>query len=93
MSTTKADIVSNDMTGANLVALSSVTDLVNELMYNKCDAIVLDGAVALQYPESNSDLVVANVSLGEAAPLPGCSEKGDPNGLLESIKQDHCRAD
>ena len=87
MSTTKADIVSNDMTGANLVALSSVTDLVNELMYNKCDAIVLDGAVALQYAESNSDLVVANVSLGEAAPYRVVVKKGDPNGLLESINK------
>ncbi len=85
MSTTKADIVTNDMTGANLVALSSVTDLVNELMYDKCDAIVLDGAVALQYAASNSDLVVADVSLGEAAPYRVIVEKGDPKGLLESI--------
>lgn len=87
MSTTKADIVNEQMTGANLVALSSVNDLVNELVYDKCDAIVLDGAVALQYAESNSDLVVADVSLGEAAPYRVTVQKGDPKGLLESINK------
>ena len=87
MSTTKADIVNEQMTGANLVALSSVNDLVNELVYDKCDAIVLDGAVALQYAESNSDLIVADVSLGEAAPYRVTVQKGDPKGLLESINK------
>ena len=66
MSTTKADIVSNDMPGANLVALSSVTDLVNELAYGKCDAIVINGKVALEYAAANEDLAVAAVSLGAA---------------------------
>ena len=87
MSTTKADIVTNDMTDANLVALSSVNDLVNELVYDKCDAIVLDGAVAMQYAESNSDLVVADVELGVAAPYRVTVKKGDPKGLLESINK------
>lgn len=40
--TTKADIVTNDMPGANLVALQLVTDLVNQLMYDKVDAVVVD---------------------------------------------------
>ena len=50
------------MEGANLVSLSLVTDLVNELVYGKVDAIVVDGAVAEQYAESNPDLVVAAAS-------------------------------
>lgn len=83
--TTKVDIVNNDMTGANLVALTTVTDLVNELVYDKCDAIVLDGAVAMQYAESNSDLVISSVELGEALPFCVAVQKGDPSGLLESI--------
>ena len=37
--TTKADIVTNDMPGANLVALQLVTDLVNQLMYDKLSLI------------------------------------------------------
>ena len=41
------------MEGANLVSLSLVTDLVNELVYGKVDAIVVDGAVAEQYAEAN----------------------------------------
>lgn len=83
--TMKAEIVLNDMTGANFVGLTTVSDLVNELVYDKCDAIVLDGAVALQYAAANEDLVVADVSLGEAYPYAVAVSKGDPKGLLESI--------
>ena len=83
--TTKADIVTNEMNGANLVALTSVLDLVNELVYDKCDAIVLDGAVALDYADSNADLVVSAVELGEALPFRVAVQKGDPAGLLEGF--------
>lgn len=85
--TTKADIVNDDMTGANLVALTSVLDLVNQLTYDKVDAIVLDGAVAMQYAEANEDLVVADVDLGEAYPYCVAVQKGDPSGLLKSINE------
>ena len=37
--TTKADLVTSDMPGANLVGLTSVNDLVNQLVYDKVDAI------------------------------------------------------
>ena len=83
--TTKAELVTSDFTGANLVALTSVLDLVNQLSYDKVDAIVLDGAVALQYAQANEDLVVANVDLGAALPYCVAVQKGDPKGLLESI--------
>ena len=85
--TTKADIVTNDLEGANLVALTSVTDLVNQLVYDKVDAVVLDGAVALQYAQSNPDLVVADVSLGDAYPYCVAVQKGDPKGLLPVINE------
>ena len=83
--TTKADLVSSELPAANLVALTSVNDLVNQLVYDKVDAILLDGAVALQYAESNSELVVADVSLGEAYPYCVAVQKGDPKGLLGQI--------
>lgn len=83
--TTKADLVTSDMPGANLVGLTSVNDLVNQLVYDKVDAIVVDGAVAQQYAKSNSDLVVADVSLGEAYPYCVAVQKGDPKGLLPAI--------
>lgn len=86
--TTKEDIVVNDMTGAELLSLATVTDLVNNLVYDKCSALVLDGAVALQYAESNPDLVVCKaVSLGEAYPYRVAVKEGDPQGLLESINK------
>lgn len=83
--TTKYDLIGSDLPGANAMGLTSVNDLVNQLVYEKVDAIVLDGAVALQYAESNADLVVANVNLGTALPYCVAVQKGDPKGLLEGI--------
>ena len=87
--TTKEAIVTDQMEGANLVSLSLVTDLVNELVYGKVDAIVVDGAVAEQYAESNPDLAIAPASskLGEAQPYCIAVAKGDPKGLLPGINE------
>ena len=84
--TTKLDMV-NEMEGVNPVALQSVLDLVNELVYDKVDAILVDGGVAKQYAEANPDLVVADASaeLGEPAPYCVAVQKGDPKGLLPAI--------
>lgn len=84
--TTKLDLV-NDIEGATPVALASVLDLVNELVYDKVDAILLDGGVAQQYADANPDLVIAEASaeLGEAAPYCIAVQKGDPKGLLDGI--------
>ena len=85
--TTKADIVTNDMPGANLVSLQNVNDIINQLVNDKIDAAVLDGSVALQYEKSNPDLKVASASdeLGAAEPYCVAVQKGDPKGLLPSI--------
>lgn len=85
--TTKAGIVTDTMPESTLLALSSVMDLVNNLEYDKCDAIVLDGAVAVQYSEANDDMVIADISLGEVAPYVVSVQKGDPKGLLESFNK------
>ena len=84
--TTKLDMV-NDIEGANPVALQSVLDLVNELVYDKVDAILVDGGVAKEYAASNPDLVIADASaeLGEATPYCVAVAKGDPKGLLPAI--------
>ena len=87
--TTKEAIVTDEMEGASLVSLSLVTDLVNELVYGKIDAIVLDGAVAQEYASANSDLAIAPASdeLGAAAPYCVAVAKGDPKGLLPAINE------
>ena len=85
--TTKEDIVRNDLTGASLVSLQNVNDLVNQLVNEKIDAVVLDGAVALQFAASNSDLAVAEIYLGEAYPYRVAVAKGDPKGLLPGINE------
>jgi len=84
--TTKADIVTDDMTGANPLLLTTVPDLVNQLVYDKCDAVVLDAAVAQKYAETNDQVVILDISLGEAAePYRAWVAKGDPKGLMSSI--------
>lgn len=87
--TTKEAIVNDEMEGANLVSLSLVTDLVNELVYGKIDAVVLDGAVAQEYADANDDLVIAAASseLGAASPYCVAVAKGDPKGLLPAINE------
>ena len=84
--TTKADIVADQMAGANPLLLQSVNELVNGLVNSKCDAIVLDGAVADKYVASNDALAVVDISLGEAAePYRVAVKEGDPDKLLDAI--------
>ena len=85
--TTKLDIVNDQLTGANAVPLALVTDMVDELVNGKVDAILVDGAVAKQYAETNKDLVIADASseLGAAQPYCVAVAKGDPKGLLPAI--------
>lgn len=85
--TTKADIITDQMTGANPILLTTVGDLINQLVYDKVDAVVLDGAVANKYVESNPDLaIVESISLGDSMePYRVWVAKGDPKGLLDDI--------
>ena len=85
--TTMEDIVTNDMPGAELLSLTSVTDLVNNLVYDKCGALVLNGAVAMQYAESNPDLVVSPIELGQTVTYHVAVAEGDPKELLDSINK------
>ena len=87
--TTKEDVVRDQMPGAELVSIQNVNDLVNQLVYNKIDAVVMDGAVAMNFVESNPDLAIVDASseLGEAAPYCVAVAKGDPKGLLPAINE------
>lgn len=84
--TTKETIVKDSMPGAELQSMSSVIDLVNNLVYDKVDALVLDGAVADQYLESNPDLAAVDIDMtGFVNPYRVWVPKGDPQNLLPSI--------
>ena len=87
--TTKLDIVTNDMPGANVVPLQNVNDIINQLINDKIDAAVLDGGVALEFAEAEASLAVAAASdeLGAAAPFCVAVQKGDPKGLLPGINE------
>ena len=87
---TKVDHVAEDCPGANCVALALITDLVNELVNGKIDAILLDGAVAMNYAQINPDLAVAGASEFYAADehhICVAVAKGDPKGLLPGINE------
>ncbi len=87
--TTKEGVVADYLTGANLVSIQNVNDIVNQLVNDKIDAAVLDGSVAENFAESNADLAIASASelLPAAEPYCVAVAKGDPNGLLPAINE------
>lgn len=85
--TTKETIVQEILTGAELVSIQTVPDLVNQLVNNKLDAVVLDGAVAVEYAEKNKDLAVADIEFEVAEPYRVAVAKGDPKNLLPGINE------
>ena len=85
--TTKIELV-NEIPEVNPVALQSVLDLVNEVKYDKVDAILVDGSVAEQYAATNTDLVAVNFEeFGASLEVCVAVAKGDPKGLLPQINE------
>ena len=87
---TKVEKVQNLCVGAECVSLQLVTDLVNELVNGKIDAILLDGSVAEQYAASEEGLAIAPASsvFGEdAIGINVAVAKGDPKGLLDGLNE------
>lgn len=86
--TTKETIVAEQFPDSDPLLLTAVPDMVNNLLFNKCDAVCLDGAVADGYVAANPDLMIADgIVLGEGDVLGVAVKKGDPQGLLESINK------
>ena len=85
---TKVEKAEENLTGCNVVSLPLVTDMVNELVNKKVDAVLLDGSVAISYDKQYDDLVVAEKAsevFGESNGIAVSVAKGDPKGLLEGI--------
>ena len=83
--TTMEAIVTEDLKGAELMSLVSVTDLVNNLVYDKCGALVLNGAVAQEYAANDPTLAICSVDLNKAPTYHVAVAEGDPKGLLPAI--------
>lgn len=83
--TVMESIVTDDMKGADLMSLSSVTDLVNNLVYDKCTALVLNGAVAQEYAANDPSLAVSPIDLNKCPTYHVAVAEGDPKGLLPAI--------
>lgn len=87
---TKVDKVKDNFTGAECVSLALVTDLVNELVNGKVDAVLLDHSVAMKYAEVEDGLVIADASsfFGDIPlEVAVAVAKGDPKGLLPKINE------
>ena len=85
---TKVEKAAENLIGCNVVSLQLVTDMVNELVNKKVDAVLLDGSVAISYDKQYDDLVVAEKAsevFGESNGIAVSVAKGDPKGLLEGI--------
>ena len=87
---TKVEKAETNLVGCNVVSLPLVTDLVNELVNGKIDAILLDGSVAVSYDKQYEELAIAEKA-SEVFPEPNgiaiAVAKGDPKGLLEGINE------
>ena len=85
---TKVDKANDNLIGCNVVSLQLVTDLVNELVNEKLDALVLDGSVAESYAAQYDNLVIAEKAsevFGDYNEVAVAVAKGDPKGLLPGI--------
>ncbi|MBP5169892.1 MAG: transporter substrate-binding domain-containing protein [Oscillospiraceae bacterium] len=87
---TKIEKAEQNLIGCVVVSLPLVTDLVNELVNGKIDAILLDGSVAVSYSKQYDNLAIAEEA-SKVFPEPNgiavAVAKGDPKGLLPGINE------
>ena len=87
---TKVEKAEQNLIGCIVVSLPLVTDLVNELVNGKIDAILLDGSVAVSYSKQYDTLAIAEEA-SKVFPEPNgiavAVAKGDPKGLLPGINE------
>lgn len=85
--TTKIEML-GEIPDANVVAIPNAQDLIKEVAYGKVDAILVDGAVAVQYQQTNDDLVALSFEeLGQPVEICVAVAKGDPKNLLPKINE------
>ena len=85
---TKVALLEETLPNAMPLLLTTVPDLVNNVLFEKCDGAIMDGSVALAYVAANEELMVCEaVDMGAAVPYVAAVEKGDPHGLLESVNR------
>ena len=80
-------LVTEQLAGANPVAIGDITVGVMELKSGNIEALAVAYGNAEMIVDANPDLVIAEASseLGEAAPYCIAVAKGDPKGLLDGI--------
>ena len=87
---TKVEKAEQNLIGCVVVSLPLVTDLVNELVNGKIDAILLDGSVAVSYSKQYDNLAIAEEA-SKVFPEPNgiavAVAKGDPKNLLPGINE------
>jgi ABC-type amino acid transport substrate-binding protein len=80
------DLLAETLPDANSLLLTTVPDLVNNVLFEKSDGALMDGSVALAYVAANDSLMICeSVDFGAAVPYVIAVQKGDPKVLLPSI--------
>ena len=85
---TKVEKAEQNLIGCNVVSLPLVTDMLNELVNGKVDALLLDGSVAAAQAAQYDNLIIAEKAsevFGEPNVVAVAVAKGDPKGLLPGI--------
>lgn len=85
--TVQVDLANENLTGCETVILQTVPDEFNNLINGKVDAVLVDGYVGDSYIETNEGLVAVDVEFPPQDGFVVWVQKGDPNGLLESINK------
>lgn len=85
--TIQVDLANENLTGCETVILQAVPDEFNNLINGKVDAVLVDGYVGDSYIETNEGLVAVDVEFPPQDGFVVWVQKGDPNGLLESINK------
>jgi len=85
---TKVALLEESIPEANALQLTTVPDLINNVLYEKCDGALLDGGVAMGYVQANEELMVCEAAdLGPTVPYVIAVQEGDPKGIMESINK------
>ncbi|CAM3258131.1 ABC transporter substrate-binding protein/permease [Vagococcus fessus] len=84
---TQEALAQKELTGAKIVSLQKVTDMIMTLQNKKVDAIVLEGPVAEAYVSQNSELTLADVKFKEGDSELAIALKKEQPELLTAVNK------
>ncbi|MCY6372099.1 ABC transporter substrate-binding protein [Clostridium ganghwense] len=80
-------IAKEELKDANVLSLGKVTDLVLSLKTKKVDAVVVEGPVAKAYADKNSDVIIADIKVGNPDDGSAIAVQKGNTQLIEAINK------